>query len=59
MAIDENTEEGGGEKLLVVGTRIDNNGVHRDIVEGENTSNCSDRKIDAAIGNLNGSGVFD
>ena len=59
MAIDENTEEGGGEKLLIVGTRIDCNGVHRDIIEGEKPSSCEDGKINAAVSNLEGSGVFD
>ena len=59
MAIDKNIEEGGGEKLLVVGTRIDCNGVHRDIVEDEKPSGCADGKIDTIVSNLNGSGVFD
>lgn len=33
MGIDPLESDGGGEKLLIVGTSVDCNGVHRDIIE--------------------------
>lgn len=47
------------EKLLFVGTKVDCNGIHRDIVEGEKPSGCNDKKVDTQVLNLNGSGVYD
>lgn len=47
------------EKLLLVGTLLDCNGVHRDIVEGEKSSGCKNCDSDTAVEALTGSGVFD
>ncbi|WP_055447564.1 hypothetical protein [Lacinutrix mariniflava] len=48
------------EKLLLVGTIQDCNGIHRDIVHDEKSSGCTDRKVEIAVANLNGgSGIFD
>ena len=59
VGIDPDISNGHGEKLLIVGTRIDSNGIHRDIVEGEKSSGCADGKVDKAVAALSGSGVFD
>lgn len=47
------------EKLLLVGTRIDGEGIHRDLVEDEQPSNCGEKSVDKAVEALKGSGVFD
>ncbi|MGB6269486.1 MAG: hypothetical protein WBF67_10810 [Olleya sp.] len=47
------------EHLLMVGTLVDCNGVHRDIVEGEKPSGCKNCDADATVAALAGSGVFD
>lgn len=59
MAIDEDIKEGRGEKLLIVGTNVDCNGIHRDIIEGEQPSGCDNCEVDATVAALEGSGVFD
>jgi len=59
MAIDPEEKAGGGEKLLIVGTRIDCNGIHRDIIEGEKPSGCKEGEIEAHVAALDGSGVYD
>lgn len=59
MAIDEDVKEGGGEKLLIVGTKVDCKGIHRDIIEDEKPSGCDDSDVDLAVNALIGSGVFD
>lgn len=59
MAIDEKIEEGYGEKLLLVGTKVDCKGIHRDIIEDEKPSGCDDGIVETAVNALTGSGVFD
>lgn len=59
MAVDPKISVANGEKLLIVGTRIDCNGVHRDIIEGEKSSGCKDGEIDAHVSALVNSGVYD
>lgn len=59
MAIDEDIQEGRGEKLLIVGTKVDCNGIHRDIIEGEKPSGCDACEVDATVAELEGSGIFD
>ena len=57
MAIDKtdtSKSNGYGEKLLIVGTYVDCNNIHRDIIENELPSGC---KI--AMPTPTGSGVFD
>lgn len=53
---DTSKKNGYGEKLLIVGTTIDCQGVHRDIIEGELPNpNCPNLRPSARTG----SGVFD
>ncbi len=60
MAVDPNVKVGGGEKLLLVATEKDANGVYRDIVRGEITSqNVNKAKGELEDPNLLGSGVYD
>lgn len=61
MAVDPDkiSEPAKGEKLLIVGTKIDSKGIHRDIIEGEKSSECANGKVDKAVTTLTGSGVFD
>lgn len=47
------------EKLLIVGTVKDCNGIYRDIIENEKPSGCSDGETEKAVAALEGSGVFD
>ncbi len=57
MAIDEtdtSKSNGYGEKLLIVGTYVDCNNVHRDIIEEELPSGCK-----TTMPTPTGSGVFD
>jgi hypothetical protein len=56
MGIDPSEPDGGGEKLLIVGTSIDCNGKHRDIVEREKSSGCPTSFV---MPLPTGSGVFD
>lgn len=58
MAIDPTNgtdiKNGYGEKLLIVGTYVDCNGIHRDIIENEKPDGCKTRPPART-----GSGVFD
>ncbi|MCK8479260.1 hypothetical protein [Psychroserpens algicola] len=56
MGIDPSEPAGGGEKLLLVGTSIDCNGKHRDIVQGEKSPGCPSNFV---MPNPIGSGVYD
>jgi len=47
------------EKLLIVGTKVDCKGIHRDLVEGEKPSGCDDEAVDKVVAALAGSGVYD
>jgi len=47
------------EKLLIVGTKVDGEGKHRDIIEGEAPSRFNDENIETAFSKLKGSGVYD
>lgn len=47
------------EKLLIVGTKADCNGIHRDIIEGEKPSSCPGKEVDKMVAKLAGSGVYD
>ena len=47
------------EKLLIVGTKVDCTGKHRDIIEGERPSGCKDKTVETAVSALKGSGVYD
>lgn len=47
------------EKLLLVGTMVDCNGIHRDLVQGEKPSGCDDNAVEKAMKAIIGSGVFD
>jgi len=40
MGIDTSEPAGGGEKLILVGTYVDCNGVHRDIIERSKSTGC-------------------
>lgn len=59
LSIDEQTQVGHGEKLLIVGTAEDSNGIYRDLVEGERPLGPPNDSIDERIATLQGSGVFD
>lgn len=62
MAIDKNTKEGGGEKLLIVGTKTDSRGKHRDIIEGAipgDSTDARDVTINTLLSSRIDSGVFD
>ncbi|QXP60340.1 hypothetical protein [Olleya sp. HaHaR_3_96] len=59
MAIDQEIENGYGEKLLLVGTKVDCKDIHRDIIEDEKPSGCDNCDVNAAVDKLNGSGIFD
>lgn len=60
MAIDPSVKVGGGEKLLLVATEKDSNGVHRDIIRGEIASqNVIKTESNIQPLNLTGSGVYD
>ncbi len=59
MAIDKKEKAGNGEKLLIVGTRIDKKGIHRDIIEGEKIPSYENDEMTSAISELEGSGVYD
>ncbi|WP_034062639.1 hypothetical protein [Lacinutrix jangbogonensis] len=47
------------EKLLLVGTKLDCEGIPRDLVQGEKPSGCEDKAVDNAVKALAGSGVYD
>ncbi|WP_299272856.1 hypothetical protein [uncultured Psychroserpens sp.] len=59
MAIDPQETDGYGEKLVIVGTSIDCNGVHRDIVQGEKSPGCPNGEVDNLVSVLTGSGAYD
>ena len=58
MGIDPLESDGGGEKLLIVGTSVDCNGVHRDIIERSKPTGCPTTGTSETT-SLIGSGVFD
>lgn len=57
MGIDVKESDGGGEKLLIVGTSVDCNGVHRDIIENSRPTGCPTDGV--ANPGPTGSGVYD
>ena len=60
MAIDPNEKRGGGEKLLLVATQKDSDGIHRDIIRGEIIDKDGvEAGLDVQASNLIGSGVYD
>nr|WP_321232471.1 hypothetical protein [uncultured Psychroserpens sp.] len=58
MGIDTKISDGGGEKLLIVGTYVDCNGVHRDIIQNSRSTGCPTDGILNPPGPT-GSGVYD
>lgn len=46
------------EKLLIVGTYVDKEGIHRDIIKGEELEQY-EKNIKVMVENLDGSGIYD